>query len=98
MDKNKLAKKIGQIKGIINKNSKTEALQGILVKDGYLIASNSELTVKAKLEGMEGAFIIPMKAFDLIDNLPDKEVEISCKKMYLPSKQKILRTVLKHIR
>ena len=50
----------------------------ILVKEGYLIANNMEMTVKAKLEGIEDeCFIIPERAFDLISNLPDGEVEIS---------------------
>ena len=52
-------------------------LQGILVKDGYLIANNMEMSIKAKIEGIEDeCFIIPMKAFDLINNLPNGEVEI----------------------
>ena len=54
------------------------ALQGILVRDGYLIANNMEMTIKAKIEGTEGeSFIIPERAFDLINNLPDGEMEIS---------------------
>lgn len=37
-----------------------------------------EMTVKAKIEGTEGeSFIIPERAFDLINNLPDGEMEIS---------------------
>jgi len=36
------------------------------------------MTVKAKIEGIEGEpFIIPERAFDLINNLPDGEMEIS---------------------
>ena len=36
------------------------------------------MTVKAKIEGTEGeSFIIPERAFDLINNLPDGEMEIS---------------------
>ena len=53
-------------------------LQGVLVMDGYLIANNMEMTVKAKIEGTRGElFIIPERAFDLINNLPDGEMEIS---------------------
>ena len=49
-----------------------------MVRDGYLIANNMEMTVKAKIEGTEGeSFIIPERAFDLINNLPDGEMEIS---------------------
>jgi DNA polymerase III sliding clamp (beta) subunit (PCNA family) len=55
-----------------------EVLQGILVKDGYLIANSIDISVKVKIDGAKGeSFIIPMKAFDLISNLPPGEVEIT---------------------
>ena len=66
------------MKGIVPKKTTMPALQGILVKDGFLIASNTEMTVKVKLEGAENEyFIIPERAFDLISNLPDGEMNIS---------------------
>lgn len=78
IDKAELAQKIGKLKSVVPKKITTAVLQGILVQDGYLIASNMELTVKAKIEGTDGeSFIIPAKAFDLISNLPDGEVEIT---------------------
>lgn len=78
VNKSELSKKIDKIKSIVPKSSPATALMGILVQRGYLIASNNELTVKAKLEGTEEEeFIIPSKAFDLIKNLPDGEVNIS---------------------
>lgn len=43
IDKNELAKKIGQLKGIVPSKTTSEALRGVLYKDGYLIASNTEL-------------------------------------------------------
>lgn len=77
IQKNELAQKINKLKGIVPKKVTMPVLQGILVRDGYLIASNMELTVKAKIEGAEGeSFIIPAKAFDLINNLPNEELEI----------------------
>lgn len=80
IDKNELAKKIGQLKGIVPSKTTSEALRGVLYKDGYLIASNTELTVKAKLEAEEsnpdGRFIIPEKAFDLISNMPNGIIEL----------------------
>lgn len=77
IQKNELAQKINKIKSVVPKKPTMSVLQGILVKDGYLIANNLEMTVKAKIEGAEGeCFIIPMKAFDLISNLPNGEVEI----------------------
>ncbi len=77
IQKNELAQKINKIKSVVPRKTTMPALQGILVKDGYLIANNLEMTVKAKIEGAEGeCFIIPMKAFDLISNLPNGEIEI----------------------
>lgn len=77
IEKVELAKKIDKLKNVVPKNSPKPALMGVLVQNGYLIASNTEMTVKAKLEGIEGeSFIIPAKAFDLIKNLPDGEVEV----------------------
>ena len=78
IQKTDLAQKLNKIKGAVPKKTTMPVLQGILVRDGYLIASNMEMTVKAKIEGTEGEFfIIPERAFDLINNLPDGEMEIS---------------------
>lgn len=78
VQKTELATKLNKIKGVVPKKTTMPVLQGILVKEGYLIANNMEMTVKAKLEGIEDeCFIIPERAFDLISNLPDGEVEIS---------------------
>ena len=78
IEKTELAQKLNKIKGVVPKKTPMPVLQGILVQDGYLIANNMEMTVKAKIEGTEGeSFIIPERAFDLINNLPDGEMEIS---------------------
>lgn len=78
VNKTELAKKLDKIKSVVPKSSPTPALMGVLVKNGYLIASNTEMTVKAKLEGAEGEhFVIPARAFDLIKNLPDGELDVS---------------------
>lgn len=79
IEKTELAKGIEKLKSVVPKSSDILALMGILVKDGQLVASNGEMTVKAKLEGIEGeeSFIIPAKAFDLIKNLPDGELSVT---------------------
>lgn len=78
IQKSELAAKLNKIKGVVPNKTTNSVLQGILVKDGYLIANNMEMTVKAKIEGMDGeCFIIPERAFDLISNLPDGEVDIT---------------------
>lgn len=78
IQKTELAAKLNQIKGVVPKKTTMPILQGILVKEGYLIANNLEMTIKAKLEGTEDeCFIIPERAFDLINNLPDGEIDIT---------------------
>lgn len=78
VEKIELAQKLNKIKSVVPKKTTMPVLQGILVRDGYLIANNMDMTVKAKIEGIEGeSFIIPERAFDLINNLPDGEMEIS---------------------
>lgn len=81
--KSELAKKIDKVKNIVVKKANNEALSGVLVQDGYLIAANTEMRIKGKLEGIGGqseCFIIPERAFDLIKNLPEGDVEITVDK------------------
>lgn len=76
--KYEIARAIDKLKSVVQKNESKPALSGILVKDGRLISSNSEITIHIKFEDAVGEnFIIPMKAFDLIKNLPEGEVEIA---------------------
>ena len=78
IQKTELATKLNKIKGVVPKKATMPVLQGILVKEGYLTANNLEMTVKAKIEGIEDeCFIIPERAFDLINNLPYGDVDIS---------------------
>lgn len=75
--KYELSAAIDKVKSITQKNDQFPALGGALVKDGYLTASNMELTIQVKLEAPGGEeFIIPEKAFDLIKSLPEGELEI----------------------
>lgn len=76
--KMELARITDKLKSIVQKNDAHPALGGILVQEGYLTAANAEMTMKVKLEGSEDeSFIIPAKAFDLIKNLPEGDVEVS---------------------
>ena len=76
MSKEDLARRIAKLESVVPKSTPMAVLQGILAQDGYLIATNLELSVKAKIGGNEEPFIIPQKAFDLIKSLPDGDVEI----------------------
>ncbi len=78
IQKAKLAKKLNQIKAVVPKKTTLSALQGVLVEDGFLIASDLEMTVKSKLECADGErFLLPIQTFELIQNLPDGEIELS---------------------
>lgn len=82
--KAELARKLNKMKGVMPKKGSLPILHGILVCNGYLIASNMEMTVKARIEDAEGSkFIIPEQALDLINNLPDGDMEISAKKNHV---------------
>lgn len=67
-------------------------LSGVLVDDGYFIGTNQEITVKMKSEYAEGEkFVIPMEAFDLINNLPDEDVELTADKTTIAIKTSAIR-------
>ena len=84
MQKADLADKLKNMKGIVLPKS-FEGLQGVLVKDGQLIATNLELTVIAGLPGAatDETFIIPQTAIAYIESLPGDEVEIKPLKKYI---------------
>lgn len=72
-----LANKIKKLRAVVPKQATLPILQNILVDNGTLTATNMELTISTKLEGSEGeTMLIPAKAFGLIDQLPNGEVEI----------------------
>lgn len=72
-----LANKIKKLRAVVPKQTPMPILQNILVEDGRLTATNTELTVSTTLEGTDGErMLIPAKAFGLIDQLPNGEVEI----------------------
>ena len=84
IQKTDLADKLKNMKGIVLPKN-FEGLQGILVKDGQLIATNLELTVIADLPGTatDETFLIPQTAIAYIESLPDGEIEIKPMKKYI---------------
>ena len=81
IQKAELAQYINRLKSIVPKKTSFSVLQGILVRDSFLTASNMELTVKVRIKNDEKEeFLIPAKAFDLIGSLPDGEVNITLQK------------------
>ena len=82
--KSDLADKLKNMKNTVLPKT-YEGMQGILVKDGQLIATNIELTIVATLEGSptDAPFIIPQNAIAYIESLPEGEVEIKASKKYI---------------
>ena len=77
--KSEIVKAIDKVKSVVPKKPSRPALGGVLVCNGNLIAANQEMTIQVKLDSSEGElFIIPEKAFDLIKNLPEGDLEILC--------------------
>lgn len=88
----KLAQAVKKLAGIVAKSPAKPALGGILVKDGYLTATNTEITIRTKLEEAEGEnFILPQKSFDILKSLPDGEVEIKESNLSVEIKMKKIK-------
>lgn len=83
VQKYELANAIGKLKNVVPSKTTIPVLQNLLVKDGYLTANNTNMSVRVKVPGLEGTFLIPQKAFDVINSMPIGEIEI------IPSREEI---------
>lgn len=65
------------MKTVLPSKLQENAIQGVLFKDNCLSATNLEIGIKSPLEaGTDEQFIIPARAIELIENLPDGPIEI----------------------
>jgi len=80
VQKSEIAPKLSKLKTIVPSKISTEGnqcIQGILYKNNSLQATNLEISIKAAFEkGDEETFIIPSRAIELIESLPDGEIHI----------------------
>lgn len=77
VQKSIIAPKLAKLKTVIPNKSTTESIQGVLFKDNHLSATNYEVGIKTLLDvNSDETFIISSRAIDLIENLPDGEIEI----------------------
>lgn len=74
--KREFANKLNRIKGVVPKQSCYRSLMGVLISGGKMMAGDTEIWVSVDLE-CEGddEFILPSGAFELINKLPDGEIE-----------------------
>jgi len=72
-----LMRAIDKSKGIVQKNDSIPALSALLIDGQRAIASNNEITLEVKLEASGGtSLLLPMRAFDMVKNLPESELDI----------------------
>ncbi len=79
IEKSVIAPKLAKLKTVLSSRM-FDFAGGVLVSENSLTATNMELSVKFPLEATvdeEKPFIIPVKAIDLIENLPDGPIEIA---------------------
>lgn len=78
IDKEELANKLAKVKNVVPSRTTIPVLQNVLLSNGYLTATDTQLALQVILEGSEGErMLIPSSAFDLISSLPDGEIDIS---------------------
>lgn len=72
-----LAQKIKQLKAFVPKNPTLPVMSSILVNDGKMIANSIDFGCSLNVDEANGdRFLIPQRAFDLIQSLPDSELRI----------------------
>lgn len=86
IQKTTIAELLKKMKGIVPPKT-LDGMQGILIKDNQMIATNLNLTVTATIEETaDEPFIIPQTAVPYIESLPFGWVEIIPKKKYITIK------------
>ena len=78
IQKSSIAPKLSKLKTIIPSKSTTESIQGILYKNRILHATNLEISMQTEIKNdSDEIFIIPSRAIDLIESLPEGQIEIT---------------------
>lgn len=78
ISKKELVDAIAKVKDIVPSKTTMPVLQSVLVENGYLIANDTESSASVKLDVQnEAPFIIPSRAFQLLNAYPDELIEIS---------------------
>lgn len=77
IDKSEIAGKLAMLKKVIPSKTSVECLRGILIKDCTMTANNLTTALQTPIEcSPDEHFILPMKAIEMIESLPEGTVEI----------------------
>ncbi len=77
IQKYELVRALDTARGIVQRNDAFPALGCVLIDGSSAIASSTEITIETKIEGTGSEpMLIPLRAFDMIRNFPDGEIEL----------------------
>lgn len=79
IEKSVIAPKLAKVKGFLpGKSASDNLIPGVLYKENWLTATNSETSIKTKIEtDSDEVFVIPDRAIELIEQLPNGEISIT---------------------
>lgn len=77
IEKREIAEKLKQLKSVTPPKEKNN-ITGVLLANGKLTANNLDLAITTPLDvDSDETFVIPLKAIELIENLPDGEINVT---------------------
>lgn len=78
IQKCELASKLKKLKSILPSNPPIECIKNVLFKNNSIMANNLEMAMVIPLDvDTDEEFLLPLKAVEMIENLPDGEVKIT---------------------
>lgn len=78
ISKTELCEKLAVVKQVINNKAQIESTRGALISNGRIIGTDLTTFISAPIDTDE-CFILPFKAIQMIEQLPDGFIQISCK-------------------
>lgn len=77
IEKSEIAGKLSMLRKAIPSKTDIDCLRGVLISDGTMTATNLNTTIQTDIDcAQDERFILPLKAIEMIENLPDGVVDI----------------------
>lgn len=81
INKSEIASKLAMLRKVIPSKTDIECMRGVLVKDCTMTATNLITTLQTSVDcAPQECFILPLRAIDMIESLPEGTVEIQVEK------------------
>lgn len=78
ISKVELCEKLAVVKQVINSKAQIEATRGALIANGRIVGTDLTTFISAPID-TEECFVLPFKAIQMIEQLPDGFININCK-------------------